>query len=88
MIEICEDYISGLNKKQICKKYNINIQYLNKILNENNIKSRGNKNSKYKINECFFENVDTKEKAYILGFLYADACLIKQPGASLSVRWT
>lgn len=29
---------------------------------------------KYPINEDFFDNIDTEEKAYFLGFLYADGC--------------
>jgi len=29
---------------------------------------------KFPINESFFENIDSEEKAYILGFLYADGC--------------
>lgn len=28
----------------------------------------------YKINEDFFDVIDTEEKAYVLGFLYADGC--------------
>ena len=27
---------------------------------------------KYKLDENFFENIDTEEKAYILGFVYSD----------------
>ena len=29
---------------------------------------------KTKINKNFFKNIDTQEKAYILGFFYADGC--------------
>lgn len=29
---------------------------------------------KFPINESFFENIDTEERAYILGLLYADGC--------------
>jgi len=29
-------------------------------------------NSKYDVNDCFFETIDTEQKAYILGFIYAD----------------
>lgn len=32
---------------------------------------------KYEINENFFENIDTEEKAYWLGFIYADGCVTK-----------
>jgi intein/homing endonuclease len=33
---------------------------------------------KYKINEHFFEQIDSEEKAYILGFIYADGCVSKK----------
>lgn len=44
------------------------------VLCVNNISfGKGIKNrSKYKLNEKFFDNIDTEYKAYILGFLYAD----------------
>lgn len=29
---------------------------------------------KFKLNELFFDKIDTEEKAYFLGFLYADGC--------------
>lgn len=29
---------------------------------------------KYTINENYFKEIDSPEKAYILGFLYADGC--------------
>ena len=31
--------------------------------------------SKYTYNKNYFEVINTKEKAYILGFLYADGCI-------------
>lgn len=31
--------------------------------------------AKYAFNERFFQNIDTEEKAYWLGFLYADGCV-------------
>lgn len=33
---------------------------------------------KNKVNENFFKNIDTEEKAYWLGFLYADGCVYKK----------
>lgn len=29
---------------------------------------------KYTVNENYFQSLDSPEKAYILGFLYADGC--------------
>jgi intein-encoded DNA endonuclease-like protein len=37
------------------------------------------KNSrKYSVNEKYFEHIDTQEKAYWLGFLYADGCVLER----------
>nr|DAT69670.1 MAG TPA: endonuclease [Caudoviricetes sp.]DAT69676.1 MAG TPA: endonuclease [Caudoviricetes sp.] len=33
--------------------------------------------TKYVFNEDFFENIDTESKAYWLGFLYADGCILE-----------
>lgn len=50
-------------------------------LNENNYFTKRSiyfyrhKMTKYKINENIFEKIDTPEKAYILGFLFADGCV-------------
>lgn len=35
----------------------------------------GLKKSKYTYNHDFFENIDTEDKAYWLGFIYADGCV-------------
>lgn len=50
---------------------------LNKSMNaiENKAFNLGLKKKKYKVDETFFENIDTEEKAYWLGFLYADGCV-------------
>jgi len=32
-------------------------------------------NRKYSLNECYFENIDSEDKAYFLGLLYADGSL-------------
>jgi hypothetical protein len=28
-------------------------------------------------NHYYFENIDTEDKAYFLGFIYADGCIVK-----------
>ena len=44
------------------------------ILKENNIETRSlsETHRKYQLNEHYFDKIDTPNKAYILGFLYAD----------------
>lgn len=45
---------------------------VSKILKENSISVVGNGRRKYSLNEHYFDKIDTPNKAYILGFLYAD----------------
>lgn len=53
--------------------------YLNKIYGKDRIKGLHYKviNKKYKINENYFETIDSEEKSYFLGLLYADGCISK-----------
>ena len=41
-------------------------------------------NRKYHIDEDYFKNVNTEDKAYWLGFLFADGCVLKD-GATISI---
>jgi intein/homing endonuclease len=60
--------------KQLGKEFGCNYATIRNLLNKHNIKSRGNKQG-FPRNEYYFNNIDTKEKAYWLGFLYADGCV-------------
>jgi intein-encoded DNA endonuclease-like protein len=72
--EICTLYNNGLTIKeisQLCKCHHTSIW---DILNKNKYIARKQTHlqRKYTINESYFDNIDTQEKAYILGFLFAD----------------
>ena len=72
--KIIKDY-KTLSIKNIMKKYNISSPKIHVILKLNNIEitpSAYHKNYKNKVNHDFFNVIDTEEKAYWLGFLYAD----------------
>jgi hypothetical protein len=56
---------------KISSKYGINKKTLSKYLKEKNIEIVANAN-KSEFNRDFFDNIDTEEKAYWLGFMYAD----------------
>lgn len=60
--------------KALGKLYNCDERLISKILKNNNVNIRKGRyyNKIYHINEAFFDTIDTEEKAYILGFLYAD----------------
>lgn len=60
--------------KQLGKEFNCSYLTIRNLLNKHKIKSRGNKQG-YPRDEFYFNKIDTEEKAYWLGFLYADGCV-------------
>jgi hypothetical protein len=70
--EIVKLYKSGLSSVEIAKLYGVTHKTITKILDKRGVQRRNNGHRKYKLNENYFDNIDTPNKAYILGFLYAD----------------
>lgn len=71
--KIIKDYLNNKSIRQIEKDYNVDRKTTSKFLEEKGIKSlKGNHYRKYFHDENFFENIDTEEKAYWLGFMFAD----------------
>lgn len=70
---IIEDYKNNVSIRQLEIKYNTGRASISKFLTEKGIKTTvGNHYRKYTHNEDFFEIIDIEEKAYWLGFMYAD----------------
>lgn len=65
--------INKFSMKAIGEKYGVSKTVINRILMENNI-SKKQDNHIYQCNYDYFENIDSDEKAYWLGFLAADGC--------------
>lgn len=61
----------------IAKELDISPQKVAGLMKENGIQIRTDREQalKYTFNERYFQNIDTEEKAYWLGFLYADGYL-------------
>jgi len=75
IVDSCiKDYQNGLSKHKILKKYQCGQRSLNKVLKGANIKERNRSEvvQKYKLDENYFEKIDSCKKAYFLGFLWAD----------------
>jgi hypothetical protein len=72
---ICKDYKLGMNYNQLSKKYNICTWSIGNALIKGGVESRIRKN---KCNENYFEKIDTNEKAYWLGLLFADGYVRKR----------
>lgn len=67
---IINKFNSGETIRSIAKDFNLNVDIISKLL-----KSRGIKTSRISFNDSVFDIIDTEEKAYWLGFLYADGCV-------------
>lgn len=81
-LSIIKDFNEGISKKDIIKNYLISsIEVLNGILKRNG-EDYINANKKYHVNDRYFEDIDSEEKAYWLGFLYADGYVRMKYGRS------
>lgn len=78
---IIDTYLSGFNTIKTSEKLNIPVYQVRLILKNNKIKIReedwkGNK--KYAFDKNYFKKINTTDKAYFLGLLYADGCTSNQ----------
>lgn len=67
---IIDDYNDGMRFEAIRKKYKVHSSTLNNIFYSYGIEKV--RKRKRAVNKDFFETIDTEEKAYWLGFLFAD----------------
>lgn len=74
--KIIEMYKNGLSCNKISKEYNVSVSTIRSILIKNGIERRDNshKSMIYTLDEHYFDIIDTQNKAYILGLLWADGC--------------
>ena len=75
--EVCNLYLSGIATTEIAKKYGCNHKTVIEILKSCGIERRNQSHArqKYDYPTDTFKVIDTEEKAYWLGFLYADGCV-------------
>lgn len=65
-------YNSGLSLKSIGAIFNCTRKPIKRVIIENGGTIKSNRCQKYNLNHNYFDSIDTPNKAYILGFLYAD----------------
>ncbi|MFO7880956.1 MAG: LAGLIDADG family homing endonuclease [Kosmotogaceae bacterium] len=89
-VELCELYKTGrYSTNDLAKLYNTsqaNIQRLLKNRNIKPLKSNSEWSRKYNLNENYFDKIDSEDKAYFLGLLYADGCNYYEKGNSISIN--
>lgn len=81
-IECIMRYINGENVSELTTIYNMSQANLNALMRYRNIPQRG---THYFANFDYFNEIDSQEKAYFLGFIYADGNLFKN-SISISIR--
>jgi len=74
---ICEKYKNNEKINSLMSYYNTSRHLILKLLKKNNIEIRNNniEQRKYTFDYDYFSKIDTCEKAYWLGFLFADGCI-------------
>jgi hypothetical protein len=83
---IIDLYRSGLSAPKIAKIVSCSMPPILGVLKRNNIPIDNEYSyRKYPLYEDMFDSIDTEEKAYWLGFIYADGCVNKQ-GTELSIE--
>ena len=64
--------------RKIADYYHVNVSVIKRILKEHDITIRDNNLYKSKnINENYFKEIDSEDKAYFLGLIYADGCVTR-----------
>ena len=83
-------YAEGHGANYIAKLYNSTPHYVYKILKQNNIRIRSHreKSLKYTVNNNYFDEINSEDKAYWLGFLSADGYISNNNliGLALSIK--
>jgi hypothetical protein len=69
---------------KICEIFGVSKHKIRTLLNNNGVKKKTSK--KYNYNDNIFENIDNEEKAYWLGFLYADGYVRNRSGKGSELR--
>lgn len=70
--DICDMYLSGVSSVKIGKQFGCDHKTITKVLDKYDIDRTGVGLRCYELNEHYFDDIDTPNKAYILGFFYAD----------------
>lgn len=85
--EIKNMYLSGMSCTRIGEKLHIYHKPINDVLEKLGVKRDGRSRRQYYLNENYFDNIDTPNKAYILGFFFADGCnFMKKSTISMSLE--
>lgn len=78
ILEIIDFYNNGLSCSEIATQFGVTTVTISKHLKRNGIEVI-NKQNRTKFNQYIFDTIDTEEKAYWLGFIFADGYISSSP---------
>lgn len=71
-IQILKLYSEGFSYRAIGNILNFNFTTIGRTIKKHNVATKMGGPKKYSLNDHYFEKIDTEEKAYFLGLMYAD----------------
>jgi len=85
--QIIQEYNNGLTIQMVADKLNVSFGVCSGVLKTSKI-TRSSRDHIYnrKLRPDYFSKIDNEEKAYFLGFLYADGCIKDNGGVTLSLH--
>lgn len=69
-----------LGCNRIANKFGLEVSSIYKLLKRRGVKFREYSRKLYTVDENYFDKIDTEEKSYFLGLLYADGCNLPYKG--------
>jgi hypothetical protein len=88
-LKIIERYLSGEISSEISKEYGCHYVTILNIIKRYGYKTKSYSEShkQYSVDEDYFDNIDTEDKSYFLGLMYADGCVhSKKPRFLISLQ--
>ncbi len=74
-LEVIKMYQNGITYREMKEKFGASYEALSGCLKRNGIEILGHERHRIKVNDNWLDKIDTEEKAYFLGFMYADGCV-------------
>jgi DNA-binding transcriptional regulator WhiA len=85
--ETFEQYIeNNMSRQEIADIFGMERRSIDRILSELGLTTHGHLYGMTKIEETIFDVIDTEEKSYWAGFLFADGCVSDKAASGLSLK--
>jgi len=86
--ELSQKYISGISARKLSEEYKATMLQIKTVLKRNGIAIRNQSHACqiYQIDETYFNDINSPDKAYFLGFLFADGSISQKGGLTFQLQ--